>query len=74
MRDRAAVLAREHDDRAWQAWMTVALGRAKKLLPLRRLLSNRMPRSRPRQSWQEQQRIMDQWVSVTRNPERLRKR
>lgn len=48
-------LEREHNARAWLAWNTVALGRAKRLPPLEKLLIRR--RSGRQQTPREQMQI-----------------
>lgn len=52
------------------AWHIVALGRAKKIPRLEVMMAKRRA-SATRQSWQEQQRIMDMWVAVTRRRSQL---
>lgn len=46
----------EHNQRAWLAWHTAALQRAKKLPRLETMLAKST--TRPRQSWQEQWQVM----------------
>jgi hypothetical protein len=58
---------REHNNRAWLAWHIVALDRSKRLPKLQSMMARRQSRSR--QSWQEQQRIMGQWIAVTKQIE-----
>lgn len=62
--DRAAVLRREHNDRAWLAWHIAALPKAKRLPSLQSLLA---PPERKLQAttWQQQHAVMQQWVAVT---------
>jgi hypothetical protein len=64
LRARSLVLIREHNERAWLAWHIVKLGRAKNVPGLKTLQAKRPGRVQP---WQEQMRIMDQWVRATRH-------
>jgi hypothetical protein len=53
-------LAREHNERAWLAWHGAALGRSKKMPPLRDLLAR--TRGAERKGWQQQLAALQAWV------------
>jgi hypothetical protein len=55
-------LEREHNDRAWLAWTTVALDRSQRLPKLQSLMVR--PRHRRQQSWQEQLALV-RMINVT---------
>jgi len=65
--DRCAVLIRQHNDRAWLAWMVAALPRNKKLPSLQSLMAQ-PERKRRATTWQEQFAVMSEWVVVTNRP------
>lgn len=60
MKAKASQLAREHNERAWLAYTTAALTRAKRMPPLRDLLvrdGDRKPRS-----WHDMKSVAMQWT------------
>jgi hypothetical protein len=65
-------IEREQNQRIWTAWHVAAFGRMKKMPPLDRVM-NRMTRSRPRQSWQEQFQIMKMWAAKQQQAIEMRK-
>lgn len=65
-------MLREHNERAWLAWHTAALMRAKKMPNIKKLMSKAPGRTA--QTWQQQMAVMDQWVAHTAQVMRQRKK
>jgi hypothetical protein len=69
MKGAANGLKREKNNRAWLAWHTASLQRAKKMPPLRSLIRDRPARETIRRNWQEQLAIAHQWTAAIKRME-----
>jgi hypothetical protein len=66
-------LDREHNRRTWQTWHLARFMRMKRLPSLERIMVQGHQDSKPRQTWQEQLRIMEMWAARQQQAIEMRK-